>query len=127
MIVAGSLTSGLAIWGIPLGHGFATVLTCNILMGIGNGIAMPGGLVLTGRAGRSLGMGATMGITDAGWSLGMIISPILSGLIMDSLGLTSIFYAGGVLVIIGTILIAIFLKGCGLEKQASFSAAYEKD
>lgn len=127
MIVAGSLTSGLAIWGIPLGHGFATVLACNILMGIGNGIAMPGGLVLTGRAGRSLGMGATMGITDAGWSLGMIISPILSGLIMDSLGLTSIFYAGGVLVIIGTILIAIFLKGCGLEKQASFSAAYEKD
>ena len=127
MIVAGSLTSGLAILGIPLGHGFATVLACNILMGIGNGIAMPGGLVLTGRAGRSLGMGATMGITDAGWSLGMIISPILSGLIMDSLGLASIFYAGGILVIIGTILIAIFLKGYGLEKQASFPAVYEKD
>ena len=94
-------------------------------MGIGNGIAMPGGLVLTGRAGRSLGMGATMGITDAGWSLGMIISPILSGLIMDSLGLTSIFYAGGVLVIIGTILIAIILKGYGLEKQASFPAVHK--
>ena len=125
MIVAGSLTSGLAIWGIPLGHGFAAVLACNILMGIGNGIAMPGGLVLTGRAGRSLGMGATMGITDAGWSLGMIISPILSGLIMDSLGLTSIFYAGGVLVIIGTILIAIILKGYGLEKQASFPAVHK--
>jgi len=113
LIVAGSLVSGLAVWGIPLSQGFAAVLSCNILMGIGNGIAMPGGLVLTGRAGRDLGMGATMGITDAGWSFGMIVSPIIAGLIMDSLGLSSIFFAGGIMILIGTILIAVFLKGYG--------------
>ena len=89
-------------------------------MGIGNGVAMPGGLVLTGRVGKTLGMGATMGVTDAGWSLGMIISPILSGVIMDSLGLASIFYAGGILVITGTVLIAIILKGYGKEAVPSF-------
>ena len=95
------------------------VLACNILMGIGNGIAMPGGLVLTGRVGRDLGMGATMGVTDAGWSLGMIVCPILSGLIMDSLGVTRIFVAGGILTIIGTVLVAVVLKGYGRQAAAS--------
>jgi DHA1 family multidrug resistance protein-like MFS transporter len=123
LIVAGSLISGLAVWGIPLGRGFVIVLACNILMGIGNGIAMPGGLVLTARVGKELGMGATMGVTDAGWSLGMIVSPILSGAIMDSLGLTSIFVAGGILTIIGTVLIAVILKGYGKDAVPSFGQA----
>ena len=111
LIISGSLISGLAVWGIPLGKGFVMVLSCNILMGIGNGISMPGGLVLTGRAGKELGMGATMGLTDAGWSLGMIVSPILSGVIMDRFGLTSLFVVGGMLVIVGTGVIALILKG----------------
>jgi MFS family permease len=115
MIIAGSLISGIAVWGIPLGEGFVMVLSCNILMGIGNGISMPGGLVLTGRVGKLLGMGSTMGLTDTGWSLGMIVSPIISGVIMDSLGLSSIFVAGGILIIIGTVLIAVILKGYGKD------------
>ena len=86
-------------------------------MGIGNGIAMPGGLVLTGRVGRSLGMGATMGLTDTGWSLGMIVSPVLAGVIMDRLGLINIFYVGGILIIIGTILITVILKGYGRDTR----------
>jgi predicted MFS family arabinose efflux permease len=119
MIIAGSLISGIAVWGIPLGQGFLAVMSCNILMGIGNGISMPGGLVLMGRVGKSLGMGSTMGLTETGWSLGMIVSPILSGLIMDSLGLNRIFYAGGILIIIGTALIAVILKGHGDDPRAS--------
>jgi DHA1 family multidrug resistance protein-like MFS transporter len=122
MIIAGSLISGIAVWGIPLGQGFAAVMSCNILMGIGNGISMPGGFVLTGRVGKSLGMGSTMGLTDTGWSLGMIVSPILSGVIMDSLGLTKIFYAGGILIIIGTALIAVILKGYGNVAEGSETA-----
>ena len=127
LIVTGSLISGLAVWGIPLGQGFAMVLSCNILMGIGNGISMPGGLVLTGRVGKSLGMGSTMGLTDTGWSLGMIVSPILSGVIMDNLGLTSIFYAGGILVVIGTVLIAVILKGYRKDASLSPGANLEAD
>ena len=43
------------------------------IMGIGNGIAMPGGFVNTGQLGQTLGMGAMMGITETGWTLGMIV------------------------------------------------------
>lgn len=38
---------------------------------------------------------------------------------MDSLGVTSIFVAGGILTIIGTALIAVVLKGYGKEASPS--------
>jgi MFS family permease len=111
MIIVGTFISGLAVAGMPFVDGFAMILGLNIIMGIGNGIAMPAGFVITGQLGKSMGMGSIMGITDAGWSLGMIVSPILSGIIMDSLGLPSIFLTGGFLIITGTVLISFFLKG----------------
>ena len=120
MIIVGTFISGLAVVGMPFVEGFGFILGFNILMGIGNGIAMPAGFVMTGQLGKEMGMGSIMGITDAGWSLGMIVSPILSGIIMDTLGLPSIFMAGGFLIIIGTVLISFFLKDYGDTKQNAF-------
>ena len=117
MIIVGTFISGLAVAGMPFVEGFGLILGLNILMGIGNGIAMPAGFVITGQLGKEMGMGSIMGITDAGWSLGMIVSPILSGIIMDTLGLPSIFMTGGFLIMIGTVLISFFLKNYGDTKR----------
>jgi len=117
MIIVGTFISGLAVAGMPFVEGFGLILGLNILMGIGNGIAMPAGFVITGQLGKEMGMGSIMGITDAGWSLGMIVSPILSGIIMDTLGLPSIFMTGGFLIMIGTVLISFFLKDYGDTKR----------
>jgi MFS family permease len=111
MIIWGTLLSGIVVPAMPYVDGFYMILLLNIIMGIGNGIAMPGGFVITGQMGRTLGMGSMMGITETGWSLGMIISPILSGVIMDSLGVPSIFLMGGILTVIGVLLLHFFLKG----------------
>jgi MFS family permease len=118
MIIGGTLISGLAVIGMPFVDGFNPVLLLNILMGIGNGITMPAGFVITGQLGKELGMGSVMGVTDAGWSLGMIASPILSGIIMDTLDLGSIFLTGGILIIAGTGIIALILKGYGTKNPA---------
>jgi MFS family permease len=111
MIIWGTLLAGIVVPAMPYVDGFYMILLLNIIMGIGNGIAMPGGFVITGQMGRTLGMGSMMGITETGWSLGMIISPILSGIIMDSLGVPSIFLMGGILTVIGVLLLSFFLKG----------------
>ena len=111
MIIWGTLLSALVIPAMPYVDGFYMILLLNIIMGIGNGIAMPGGFVITGQLGQTMGMGSMMGITETGWSLGMIVSPIISGVIMDSLGVPIIFLAGGILTIIGVLLVAFFLKG----------------
>lgn len=110
MIIGGTLLSALAVLGMPFVDGFLMVLILNIVMGLGNGIAMPGGFVITGQLGRSLGMGSVMGYTDAGWSLGMIVSPIISGIIMDQLGVPSVFLTGGALTIVGTVVVLYFLR-----------------
>jgi len=111
LIITGTFISGLAVLGMPFVDGFSMILILNVLMGMGNGIAMPGGLALTGHLGKEVGAGTAMGITDSGWSLGMIVSPIMSGVIMDSLGVSSIFLVGGILIITGTVLIYFFLRG----------------
>ena len=110
MIILGTFITGLAVPGMPFVDGFISILGLNVLMGIGNGITMPAGFVITGQLGKKMGMGSVMGVTDAGWSLGMIVSPVLSGIIMDTLGLSSIFLIGGVLIIIGTAVVYFFLK-----------------
>jgi DHA1 family multidrug resistance protein-like MFS transporter len=110
LITVGTAITGIAVFAMPAAEGFTKILILNIVMGIGNGIAMPAGFVITGKIGRTMGMGSTMGITDSGWSLGLIASPILSGVIMDSFGLPHIFIVGGILITIGSVLVYVFLK-----------------
>jgi MFS family permease len=110
MIIAGTVITGISVFAMPAAEGFVKILILNIVMGIGNGIAMPAGFVITGKIGRTMGMGSTMGITDSGWSLGMIVSPVLSGVVMDTLGLPHIFIVGGILITIGSVLVYFFLK-----------------
>ena len=86
------------------------ILLLNGLMGAANGISLPGGLVITGQLGRTMGMASLMSVTDAAWSLGMIVSPILSGTILDILGLPFVFVIGSVLILAGGVAVAIFLR-----------------
>jgi MFS family permease len=117
LMIAGTFASGLTVLGISWAHSFLAILFLNCGMGVANGIAMPGGYALAGRLGRKHGMGSVMGLTDSAWSLGMIFSPIFSGLILDMLGMHSVFSLGGALILSGAMIAAIlfksdFVKGC---------------
>jgi MFS family permease len=108
MMFTGTFVSGIAVACMPFADGFQAVLALNVLMGAANGFAAPGGFVIAGRLGRKVGMGSMMGIFDSAWSLGLIISPVLSGIILDTLGMGNIFYIGGALIFAGTILTLLF-------------------
>jgi len=111
LVIIGTLASGLTVFGMPFVDGFLMILLLNILMGVANGISLPGGLVIIGRLGRTMGMASLMSMTDAAWSLGMIVSPILSGIILDVWGLSQVFVIGSVLILAGGVAVASFLKG----------------
>jgi MFS family permease len=110
-IISGTFASGLIVLGMPFVHGFEMILLLNILMGMANGLALPAGLVITGQLGRTMGMASLMGITDAAWSLGMIVSPILSGIILDLFGLAHVFIIGSCLILFGSLVVIYFFKG----------------
>jgi MFS family permease len=109
-IISGTFASGLIVLWMPFVEGFTMILFLNILMGMANGLALPGGLVITGQLGRTMGMAALMGITDAAWSLGMIVSPILSGIILDFFGLAQVFIIGSCLILTGSVAVTFFLR-----------------
>ncbi|RLC16134.1 MAG: MFS transporter [Deltaproteobacteria bacterium] len=110
LIIIGTFASGLTVFGMPFVEGFLMILLLNILMGMANGVALPGGLVITGKLGRTMGMASLMSLTDAAWSLGMIVSPILSGIILDMFGLSYIFVVGSLLISAGGIVVTLFLR-----------------
>ncbi len=109
LIIFGLGASGLTVLGMPFVEGFTSILILNILMGTANGVSLPGGLVITGQLGRKMGMATLMSITDAAWSFGMIVSPILSGIILDLFGVSYIFIIGSILILTGSVLVTIFL------------------
>jgi len=110
LIIFGTLASGMTVFGMPFVDGFIMILVLNILMGTANGVAMPGGLVITAQLGRTMGMASLMSLTDAAWSLGMIVSPVLSGIILDIFGLSAVFVIGSLLIVIGCAVFSLFLK-----------------
>ncbi len=110
LVIIGTFASGLAVLGMPFIEGFMMILILNILMGAANGLSLPGGLVITGQLGRTMGMASLMSITDAAWSLGMIVSPILSGIILDIFGISYIFIIGSLLILTGGAAVSYFLK-----------------
>jgi len=109
-VILGTFASGMTVFGMPFVEGFTMILLLNILMGMANGFALPGGLVITGQLGRSMGMASLMTITDAAWSLGMIVSPILSGIVLDVFGLSYVFIIGSLLILTGSAVVTLFLK-----------------
>lgn len=109
LIIAGTFASGITVLGMPFVHGFIPILILNILMGMANGISLPGGLVITGRLGQTMGMASIMSLNDAAWGLGFIVSPILSGLILDWIGISYVFIAGSLLILLGGVAVTVFL------------------
>jgi MFS family permease len=110
LVILGTFASGLTVFGMPFIEGFMMILFLNILMGMANGFLLPGGLVITGQLGHKMGMASLMSITDGAWSLGMIVSPILSGIILDVFGLSHVFIIGSLLILTGGVVVAFFLR-----------------
>ncbi len=115
-MVAGSGAAGLAALGMSHAGGFAALLFLNCCMGMANGIVSSGGNVLSGRLGRRHGMGSVMAFVDSAWSLGMIFSPILAGLVLDARGVASVFHFGGAFVLLGAMVLMLLLKGARITR-----------
>lgn len=108
-VIFGTFATGLTVAAMPFVNGFFPILCLNILMGAANGFSNPAGLVIMGRLGKTMGMASLMSTTEAAWSLGLIVSPILSGIILDFFGITQVFVVGSLLILIGTLALTAFL------------------
>lgn len=108
MVTAGGILAIISIlyintadsfWGLALGNG---------LFGIAGGISFPAIMalgVIEGR--RTEAMGSVMGLLALGHSLGMLVGPLLAGILIDLFSFGTIFISGAIIMGAGTM---IFLR-----------------
>ena len=105
IIVSGYLASGAFVT-ILFSGGFWDLLLISGFTGVMGALAQPALTALAAGEGKQGGMGAIMGVLNMALSVGMMLGPVLAGLLSDIIGLRPLFGFGAVAGGIGTILFA---------------------
>ena len=107
-VVLGSLVLALA-------DGLPALLAGRTLIGVANGIIWTAGVMIAGAPGRPAG---ATGRAIAAGGAGLLVGPVLAGLLADSLGTWAPFAAGAVLALPVTVLFAL-QRGASVERAAA--------
>lgn len=110
LVVLGSLVSLMAYGLFPSAGSFVILLTICIVMSIGDASAMPAVAAMTVREGRKFGMGITVSAYNMMFNAGMVVGPILGGVLVDSLGINTVFYFASALVFAGAVAFGLFTR-----------------
>lgn len=113
LVIISGVLFVLALAAIPLTHSFTPLLIVLLLQGMGGAIATPVASALAVEEGRKYGMGATMSTLFLAMYIGMAAGPIISGGIADWLNVSSVFYLGAIMGLIGTALFVWFTRKRG--------------
>ncbi len=108
LIAIGGLVAGGAIFSFVKVQSLLGLLLANTFFGIGGGIAIPSVMAMTVILGRRThSMGSIMGLLTMGHSLGMLLGPILAGIMMDAFQLGVSFIVGTAVMVLGVIITLI--------------------
>ena len=122
LVIIGALLAALPLLTLPIAKNFWTFLLLTLFMGFGGAISMPAASAINIKIGKNYGMGTTTGLFSMAMSFGMIIAPIFSGIIMDSLGIKYVFYFGGLITLLGIGTFYLFIKeGLKVEENRTYA------
>ena len=112
LIAIGGLITAGAVFSFVHVQGFWGLFAGSILFGVGGGIAVPAVMAMTVIIGRHTdSMGSVMAILTMGHSLGMLIGPILAGIMTDAFQLGLAFVGGTFVMLIGVAVALTFTSG----------------
>ena len=110
----------LVLWGsilyfsiiplIPYTLNFSQILLLNIILGFFGALSLPAASAMILREGKQFVMGSTMAIFNVAMSAGLAVGPVVSGIILDLLGLPEVFYCCTILGLLGTGIVAWFFQ-----------------
>ncbi|MDD3295733.1 MAG: MFS transporter [Candidatus Omnitrophica bacterium] len=105
--------SMMATFTLPLCPNFKALLLSGFFMGLGVAVAVPAISNLSVSIGKKIGMGRWMGLLSSVMSAALVVAPIAAGIIMDRLGINSVFYSVGTFAFFCVLICAHYL----LRKQ----------
>ena len=111
LIIFGSSVVAVSLLYMPFSRGFWDLLAANLFMGSGAALSIPAATAVAVDKGDAFGMGASMGMFNMAMSLGMILAPIISGVVLDILGIKEVFLIAATISFIGLIVFSYFARG----------------
>jgi len=126
LVLIGSTVAGLALLLTPIARNFWQLFFISSIMGLGGATGMPSVAAITVEVGKKLGMGVSMGLFNTATSVGMIAAPLISGMVMDAMGIKSVFFIAGVISFFGTLVFWYYIKGSLKEEKTSLSGGIQK-
>lgn len=109
LVAVGGMMSGLFTLALPLAQNYWQAMALCILLSFSSALSIPASTAMLVEEGRRHGLGYTMGLFHTTMNIGFFIGPLLAGLLMDTLGMNSLFQTAGLLGIAGALLFALRL------------------
>ncbi len=98
----GIFASAAVIFSIPYCTTVPSLFVLQTATGISLALGLPAALAVTARCGdRFNGMGTVMSVFNSGMSIGLIVAPLIGGLVAERLGLDFVFKSGAMVVLAG--------------------------
>ena len=103
LVVSGGVLAIVAIVLLNTAHSFWGLLLANALFGIAGGISLPAIMALGVIEGRRTGtMGSIMGLLAQAHSMGMLLGPLIGGILLDLSSFHVVFLTGALIMCFGT-------------------------
>lgn len=116
IIITGGVLTVISLILIPMTGNFYLLLLLNILWGTGRALGIPSTSAINTIIGREYGMGTSTGLYLAAMSAGMVVAPLISGVLMQTVGIRYVFYFAGLATFMGILIFYIQVKGINLNE-----------
>ncbi len=110
ILVNGMLVATVFLFIVPWAKSFNELLLISLMFGVFSGVTFPALMALGVEAGNRVGMGSAMSTLNMAMSIGMIIAPVMSGFIVDTLGINYVFFIGSFISLVGIFVSWFMLK-----------------
>jgi DHA1 family multidrug resistance protein-like MFS transporter len=97
LLMAGGLVASIGYLYMVHTGTILEIFIARIIVSIGGALSLPAVTAIIAEEGREFGSGSTVGVFNTAMSIGQIIGPVLSGVLLDLYGMGSVFYFSGVI------------------------------
>jgi len=117
MIIVSGVITAASLAAMPLIGGFWPLLALNIFAGIVGAAEYPPASALIITEGRRFGMGSTVAVLTMSTSAGMVVGPLIGGILLDTADVKAVFYAAGGIMILGLVWLVSFSRRPSISKD----------
>ncbi len=119
LIYGGGFLSVISLFLIPQTGSFILLLLFNIFWGSGRAMGIPATSAINTMVGRKYGMGSSTGLYMTASNAGMVLAPLISGVLMQFVGIKWVFYFSGLAIAAGLLIFYTQVKGMDLNNPTA--------